>query len=181
MSSSDLLLHPVRLRIVQALVGTPMTPLALKDQLGDVAQATLYRHLKALHDGELIEVVEERRVRGGIENTYAVVETAVQLGEDDFADVSHDDHMRYFITFVGSLISGFGAYLDSGQPDYVADGVGYHQIPLWLSDEEFTELTAELSTALRSRFDNEPTSGRRRRLISTVLMPDARGGSATPT
>ena len=47
----DLLLHPVRLRIVQALVGSPMTPLHLKEQLGDVPQATLYRHLSQLFEG----------------------------------------------------------------------------------------------------------------------------------
>ena len=39
----DRLLNPIQLRIVQALVGDPMTPLQLNDRLGDVPQATLYR------------------------------------------------------------------------------------------------------------------------------------------
>ncbi len=35
----DLLLHPVRLRIVQALVGASLTPLQLKDRLGDAIES----------------------------------------------------------------------------------------------------------------------------------------------
>ena len=54
----DLLLHPIRLRIVQALVGEPMTPLQLKDRLADVPQATLYRHINQLAD-----VAIQRRLR----------------------------------------------------------------------------------------------------------------------
>lgn len=43
MTKVDLLLHPVRLRVVQALLGQEMTPQQLVDALGDVPQATLYR------------------------------------------------------------------------------------------------------------------------------------------
>jgi len=178
MSRRDLLLHPIRLRIVQSLVGRPMAPLALKDQLGDVAQATLYRHLKQLVDGGLIESIDERRVRGGIEHTYAVVEEAVQLTEEDFADASRDEHLRLFTAFVGSLIADFGAYLDKPQPNLAADGVGYQQVPLWLTDEEFAELAGELRDAVRSRFDHDPGPGRTRRLVTSIVMPDGRSTAA---
>jgi hypothetical protein len=63
---------------------------------------------------------------------------------------------------------------EAGDPDFVADGVGYRQVPLWLTDEEFTELAAEIGEAMRERLGNEPGDGRTRRLISTVLMPDVR-------
>ena len=72
-----------RLRIVQALVGAPMTPLQLRDLLGDVSQATLYRHLNQLADGGLVEVVDERPVRGRVERTYAVVSSKVSLTDAD--------------------------------------------------------------------------------------------------
>ena len=172
MRTRDLLLHPIRLRIVQALVGQPMTPLALRDRLGDVAQATLYRHIKHLHDGELIKVVRERQIRGGVEHTYAIVEEAVHLDGEQLEDATPDDHMRYFLTFIGTLIANYGAYLESGDPDLATDRVGYQQVPLWLTDDEFDEVAAELSHAVRSRFDNKPGHGRRRRLITSIVMPD---------
>lgn len=80
------------LRIVQALVGDPMTPLQLRDRLGDVPQATLYRHINQLAGGGLLEVVGERRIRGGIERTYRVVTSAVVLGDDELESATPDEH-----------------------------------------------------------------------------------------
>jgi hypothetical protein len=151
-----------------------MTPLRLKEALGDVPQATLYRHVNQLHEGGLLEVVEEQAVRGGVERTYGVVAEAVSLGPDDYEGATAQDHLRYFTTFVGTLIEAFGAYLDQGAPDYAADGVGYRQVPLWLTDEELEEVTEELRSVLRRAVHNQPTPSRRRRLLTTIIMPDVR-------
>ncbi len=171
---ADLLLHPVRLRIVQALVGRAMTATEVKELLGDVAQATLYRHLKQLTEGGLLEVVGERQVRGGVERTYQVVVEAVSLGGDDLAGVDADDHFRYFATFVGTLLADYAHYLTADQIDLAEDRVGFRQTPLWLSDEELDKLIEEIGSAVRSRLDNSPGPGRRRRLLNTVIMPDDR-------
>ena len=170
----DLLLHPVRLRLVQALVGAPMTTLQLKDQLGDVPQATLYRHLNLLAEGGLLEVVEERPVRGGIERTYGVVTSSVALRDDALESATPEDHFRYFATFVGTLLHDFAAYLDTAEPALERDRVGYRQVPLWLTDDEFDALTAQMSRAVQEQVDNKPGPGRRRRLLSTIVIPDDR-------
>ncbi len=170
----DLLLHPIRLRIVQRLVSAPMTPLQLKDHLGDVPQATLYRHIKQLAEGGLIEVVEERPTRGGVERTYGVVNKAIALDDDDLASATPDDHFRYFATFVGTLMADFAGYLEGGTPNLARDRVGYRQVALWLTDDEFDSLTTTMAEAVQAHVDNEPSPGRRRRLLSTVVMPDDR-------
>ncbi len=170
----DLLLHPIRLRIVQALVGDAMTPLQLKDRLGDVPQATLYRHINQLADGGLLEVVSERPIRGGIERTYRVVTSAVALGEGDLESATIDEHFRYFATFVGTLLADFASYLESGKPALGEDRVGYRQQPLWLTDEELDALVKTMAAAVSEHVDNRPAPGRKRRLLSTVVMPDDR-------
>lgn len=156
-----------------------MTPLRLKEVLGDVPQATLYRHVNHLHDGGLLEVVDEQAVRGGVERTYGVVTEAVSLGPDEYQDATAEDHLRYFTTFLGTLIEAFGAYLGEGSPDFVADGVGYRQVPLWLTDDEFDEMTTALRSAVRGALHNQPTPERRRRLVTTIVMPDVRAPSQT--
>lgn len=156
------------------MLGSPMTPLRLKDALGDVPQATLYRHVNQLHEGGLLEVVDEQPVRGGVERTYGVVAEAVALGPEDYQHASNEDHLRYFTTFLGTLIDAFGAYLDTGGSDFVSDGVGYRQVPLWLTDEEFAAVVEALREAIRPVLDNAPAAGRRRRLITTIVMPDVR-------
>lgn len=170
----DALLHPVRLRIVQALVNQPLTATQLMEALGDVAQATLYRHIKQLEETGLIEVVAERPVRGGIERTFGAVTTAIALDDDDLAEATGDDHFRYFATFVGALLGDFGAYLASEPDSLTEDRVGYRQAAVWLSDDELDALIAELGAAVQARIDHEPAPGRRRRLITSILMPDAR-------
>lgn len=174
-TTRDLLLHPARLRIVQALVGRPMTPRQLIEQLGDVAQATLYRHLNQLQDGGLVEVAAERPVRGVVERTYRIVAEAVSLGNEDLAGATADDHFRYFGTFVATLLADFAAYLESGGPDLEADRVGYRQVPLWLTDGEFDALVQDMGRAVQARLANGPGPGRRRRLLSTIVVPDVRG------
>ena len=175
--SSDLLLHPVRLRIVQALVKRPMTPGGLKEVLGDVPQATLYRHIKTLENGGMLDVVAERQVRGTVERTYRVVETAVALSAEELADVGSDDHFRYFATFLGTLLADYSSYLETDKVDLAADQVGYRQIPLWLTDNEFDDFTTELRALIQQRLNNEPNPQRRRRLLTTIVMPDDRSSS----
>ena len=40
------------------------------DRLPDIPQATLYRHIAVLADAEVLEVADERRVRGAVERSY---------------------------------------------------------------------------------------------------------------
>lgn len=170
----DLLLHPTRLRIVQTLVGGAMTPQQLKQHLGDVAQATLYRYLNQLVDGGMLEVVQERSVRGSVERTYGVVATAVSLSAEELETATTEDHFRYFATFLGTLLADFATYLDGGDVELVADRVGYRQVPLWLTDQELDVMVTRMRGAMQEHLENQPGPGRRRRLISTIVMPDDR-------
>ena len=58
MASADLLLHPVRLRIVQAFLGDrALTTAELGTELPDVPPASLYRHVGVLVEGGVLAVV----------------------------------------------------------------------------------------------------------------------------
>ena len=175
-SRRDLLLHPVRLRIVETLAGQDMTPQELLDRLGDVAQATLYRHVNQLEAAGLIEVVDERQVRGGIERTYRVVDGATRLRPEDLEDATPSDMFQLFATFVGTLVSDFSAHLErqGDDLDVVGDRIGFSQVPLWLTDEEFDRMSAALADIIAPLAAHERTGDRRRRLLSIIVMPDDR-------
>ncbi len=173
---ADTLLHPVRLRIVQVLVGRQLTTQQLKEELSDVPQASLYRHVARLLDVGLLHVTEERAVRGGIERTYAVIESNVELGPAAFESATADDHLRYFATFVGSLVSGFERYLRSVESDRGPERVLYEQIPLWLTDDELADAAARWTELLEPLRANQPSDERRRTLLSLTLFPDASAG-----
>ena len=177
MTSVELLLHPVRLRIVQAFLGgRALTTQALRSELADVPPASLYRHVARLVDGGVLAVVAERRVRGAIERTYVLRLRAASVSPDEVASMSVEDQRQAFTAFVAGLLADFDRYLDRGDIDLRRDGVGYRMAGLWLDDNEFAELLAELVRVLEPRFANAPTAGRRRRILWTVLLP---AGEAT--
>jgi DNA-binding transcriptional ArsR family regulator len=169
----DLILHPVRMRIVMALVGKKLSAQELSETLKDVPQATLYRHINRLADAGLIEIVEERPVRGTLEKVYTLDTRKSHLGPEEVANLSKEDHLRYFMAFVATLLDDFSRYIhQSEEIDLVADGVGYQKFPLTLSDEEFKQMNQALNEALKPFFEKESAPGRRRRLFTFTVMPD---------
>ena len=177
MASADLLLHPVRLRIVQAFLGDrTLTTAALGGELHDVPTATLYRQVAVLADAGVLEVVGERRARGAVERSYRLVLEAASVPAAESAAMSGEDHRRAFTVFVAALLADFDRYLeraavDGAAPDLLGDGVGYRQAAVWLTDEEFGDFVAELRAVVTARMAHVPAEGRRRRVVSTVLMP----------
>jgi hypothetical protein len=171
-SSADLLLHPVRLRIVQAfLPDRELTTGQLRAELPDVPTASLYRHVTTLVDGKALEVVAERKVRGTFERTYRLNLANLRVTGEEAADMDADAHRRAFMTFVASLLGDFDRYLAREEIDLVADGVGYSQLVLNLTDAEFDELRVELREVLKRHAALPPGPGRVRRLLSTIVMP----------
>lgn len=172
MPRPDPMLHPVRLRIVQALLGDrTLTPAELASELGDVPVGSLYRHIAALTSAGVLHVVAERPVRGTVERTYALRHDAAHIDPAEWQSMSVEDHANTFRAFVAGLLSSYDSYLESGAPDIARDGVGYSVLPLWLSDDEFAEFGEELRGLLLSCASNEPRSDRRRRLFAAITMP----------
>ncbi|WP_106401235.1 helix-turn-helix domain-containing protein [Actinocorallia populi] len=168
---AELALHPVRIRALRAVSGGRRTTREIAALLPDVPQATLYRHLAALAQGGLLEVVEERRIGGTNERVYALPPGGATLSGEALAEATSEDHGRYFTAFVSSLLAEFSRYLAREQIDLVADGVGYQQLVLHLDDEEFAEFARGFTELVQPLIGNEPRPGRTPRLMATVFMP----------
>jgi Helix-turn-helix domain len=178
-ASADLLLHPVRLRIVQAFLGDrALTTTALRAELPEVPAGSLYRHVARLVDAGVLGVVSERRVRGALERTYVLRTSAARIGVDDLARMSRDEHRQAFLAFVAGLIGDFDRYLARDKIDPLRDGASYNLAAMWLDDAELAELARELTIVLQPRIANAPKPGRTRRVLATVLLP---GPDADPS
>lgn len=172
MPTAELLLHPVRLRIVQAFLSDrELTTGQLRAELPDVPTASLYRHVATLVDGDVLEVVTERKVRGTFERSYRLNLANANVTGEDAAAMTVDAHRRAFMTFVAALLADFDRYLARDGFDFARDGVGYRQVALNLTDAEFAEFAAELGEVLRRWMALPPGPGRVRRLLSSVVMP----------
>jgi len=172
MTSADLLLHPVRLRIIQAFLGDrALTTAELRNELTDVPPASLYRHIARLVDAGVLSVVSERRVRGALERTYVLRLAAATINLDELERMTHEDHRQAFMAFVAGLLGAFDRYLSHDNIDLLRDGVTYRMAGLWLDDAELAELARDMTRVLQPRLANPPRPGRRRRILGTVLIP----------
>lgn len=167
----EVIFHPVRMRIVTALNGRRRTTSQIASALPDVPQATLYRHLKRLLEAGLVSVVEQRPVRGVLEKVYALSEGAV-VSPESVARMTPDDWRQAFAAYTASLMGQFEVYLQSEPADLVADGVSFRTVPLFLSDAEAAQLLSDMRALLAFAGANGPAPDRRRRLFSTVLVPE---------
>ena len=174
MSTADLLLHPIRLRIVEAFLGDrSLTTSELRADLPDVPATSLYRHVARLVHAGVLSVVAERRVRGAVERTYVLRPAAARLDPAEVAKMTPEEHRRTFLAFIAGLIGDFDRYLTQDDVDPIRDGVSFNLAGMWLNDSELLELGRELYTVLQPRLANAPRPGRRRQLLATVLMPSA--------
>lgn len=172
MRPSELLLHPVRLRIVQAFLGDQLlTTGEVAAELGDVPPASLYRHVAALVEGGVLVVVDERRVRGAVERSYRLVTAAASVGPEDAAPMTVEQHRQAFSAFVLGLLGSFDRYLEKDDVDLGRDLVAYRQTAMHLTDAELRALLDDLGDVLAPRLALPPAPGRRRRVLTSVLLP----------
>ncbi len=172
-SKADIMLHPIRLKIVQTLInGRRLTVQEIGKQLNEVPQASLYRHLKQLVEAGIIVSVEENKVRGAMEKVYALTDGAESIDEDDFLNGSKEEHMDYFMRFIMTVLADFENYVDQENFNMVEDGVGYRKAVYYASDDEFKDFLNEMRNVVKKVIGNEPTESRRKRTLSTIMTTE---------
>ncbi|MFK2826589.1 helix-turn-helix domain-containing protein [Bacillus sp. B190/17] len=111
-SKADVILHLVRMRIVQTLInGRKLTVQQLGENLQDIPQATLYRHLKRMLHAKVIEVVEENPVRGAVEKVYALPKSSGSISAEEISNWNVEEHMDSFMKFFSIVLADFERYI----------------------------------------------------------------------
>jgi hypothetical protein len=170
--TADLLLHPVRLRIVQAFLGErALTTSQLSAELSDIPAASLYRQVARLVRAGVLQVLDERRVRGAIERTYVLRLAAAAIRPDEADAMTPGEHRQAFAAFVAGLQAAADRYVTRPDFDPIKDKATYRLNGMWLDDAEYDAMLADLVRVLAPRLANAPREGRRRRILGYVLLP----------
>lgn len=172
METLELLAHPVRLRIVHAMRGgRTLTTARLGALLPDVSKAMLYRHVDLLISAGVLELTEERRVRGAVERHFRLRSDRASADPAAAAAMGPDDHRRAFAAATAALVAEFSAYLDRDDADLSKDAVGYRQHAVWLNQDELNTLISALRDAILPTLGNASSTDRARYLLSPILFP----------
>jgi DNA-binding transcriptional ArsR family regulator len=173
-SKIDLIIHPVRLRILQAVGSERLTTQDLADRLADIPKSSIYRHIKLLLDGGYLAVSDTRPVRGVLEKVYAIAQRP-HIGPEDVGNLSAEQHLQYFNVFLMTLQQAFGSYLvqaeQGGAIDFVADRAGYTEVSFHASQDELDQFVGTVNQALMSLLQNKAAPDRRRQTFSTITHP----------
>ena len=169
---ADLIIHPIRLRVMHLLGQKPMTTAELDGLMPDVAISSLYRHIKKLLDADMIEVAETHLVKGTPEKTYRLLQ-APHLTVEDIKTMTKEDHLRYFSSYVAGLVKDFKAYLDSQESlDMLADRAGYSEALFFASTDELDELFKPFREKLNKLINQPSKPGRRLRKLVFINHPE---------
>lgn len=171
----DLILHPVRFRILRLLGSDSLTTQQISDRLTDVPKSSIYRHLKLLLEGGVVDVAETRLVHGIQEKRYQLVQPT-HLEAADMAGLSADEHIQYFTAYVMTLLQDFSYYLKDAETaasgiDMMADRVGYTEVILQASPAELDVFLEEINEAVRKLLNNEPGPDRRPFKLAVITHP----------
>ena len=171
---ADLLLHPIRFQVITALSSRHMTARELADAIPDAPLTTLYRHINALVEGGLLQVVGEEQIRGTVERTYAVA-ALPSLKSEDLNGMTRQDYQQAFLIYLSTLMSAGRKYLDSKSEnetfDPLKDGVDLSIGTLNLSEEEFRSMNQRILEILIPATSNPPAPGRKPRFFTYLFLP----------
>jgi hypothetical protein len=171
-TKADLITHPLRARILAALMGRQLTTGQIAALVPEIPLPSLYRHIKTLLEGAAIQVVEEVRVNGALAKVYATVPGMTRLTPHDVKEAGKAEHLQYFTTFLNTLAQTFQTSLESGDLEEYATLMSATVLPLHLSPEEVREFQKQMGDFLRPWQDLMPSPERKRLLLSLTLFPD---------
>jgi DNA-binding transcriptional ArsR family regulator len=177
---TELILHPIRMRIFLTLAKQNLTPLQLYEELVNVPQATLYRHLNKLVQAEILRVVGERPVRGTVEKVYGINTETMNLENKDVLQASREELLELFTNFVMGKVRDFATYLQRDEINLIEDKISFRQAPLYLNEDEFNDLAFAVGQAFNKHLANKPAPGRKSINWTNIIIPGPEEDSSRP-
>jgi len=171
MNKADLIIHPARLQILQALATGALNTGELAERLPGLPKSSIYRHLRVLLEGGAVEVADTRPVKGTLEKFYRL-SGPFHLSQADLAGATREDHLRYFVMFLSSQLQSFAEYLEASPAfDFQADHTGYSEGSFYASPAELDQILTALGQSIRAAGSYAPQTGRRRHKIAIITHP----------
>lgn len=169
---ADLITHPIRARILTALLGRPLTTQQIAHLLPDVPMPSIYRHVRLLAENGILTAVEEVRVNGALSKVYAVDKGQTRIDKEDIPDATSADHMRYFTTFLNTLAESFRGYLEHEPEPAWVERIHCLMEPLHLDPAEHAAFLEALQVFMKPWREKAPSAERQRLIFAHLLLPD---------
>lgn len=164
-NSGDILLNPIRMRIIQHMSDKKARTVgSLSELMNDIPRTTLYRHINILHEQGYLTVTNEIRVRGTYEREYMLNLEALQ---EVVAEEAIQENVNVFLL---KLLADFDRYFkEKGNP--MKDRLFLSANNLLLSDSEYELFIDDIFEVVKKHVNYEPNQERKPRMLSIISSP----------
>lgn len=174
----EILMHPVRLKICQALLRnkeTGLTPLEMVKILKDVPQATLYRHIQVMVDSGIVSVIKEKKVKSVSEKYYALNEDEIRIDGKEWGKVSSEEKLDYISYYQLLLMTQYQNYLEKlEEQNCQEDRSTFSVVELKIDEEHFTQFQNELNELMIKYYHTKSTEiDSPVRTIAITIIPES--------
>lgn len=166
------LTNPIRSRIFFEVHSKEVaTTKNLLEAFPDIAQPTMYRHIKAMLDEGLLKVTDTKKIRGAVEKSYSI---NLDFGGDIERIVMENDgngYLQLFSQYMIGVLAEFAAYSNSKDINIIEDVSAFSTAPIYATNEELLEACTKISEIIMPLINNEPTKDRKLRSFCTIITP----------
>lgn len=161
----DVIMNPVRQRIIQYLILNQKGSVnEISKELFDIPRPSLYRHIRLLLETNIIEIIEEKAIRGTVKKIYGLVKHS----PDEF---SRKDISLLIQNSLISILSSFVRYFEQEDSDPMKDMLSLSTSTLLLSDEEYLDMMKRIGQIYNEVIYNKPQENRKPRCITIISSP----------
>ncbi len=164
---SQVLLNPIRMRIVQHLATREQATAGdLGSLMPDIARTTLYRHLNKLVKADVLTVISENRVRGAVEKVYSLNSSTLSSAN------TTENARRNAFSFLMQLYADFDRYFSGTEADPGKDKIFLNKTVLMMNDQEYDQFLEDLRSLLVRYFEREQSPESIPRNIAIISAPN---------
>ncbi|RVT58850.1 helix-turn-helix domain-containing protein [Niallia taxi] len=177
-NKAEALIHPVRIKISQALIRSGengLTPLEMVKMIKDVPQATVYRHIQVMLDAGIIRIVKEKKVRSVVEKYYVLNAEEAKLKGEDWKNATMEEKLNYFSYYQITLLNQYESYLAKLKDQERTEDLSTFSLAEMKLDEksfhhfqqELNELIVKYHNSSQTNNDSEPF-----RTVAITIIPE---------
>jgi DNA-binding transcriptional ArsR family regulator len=150
--------HPVRVKALVVLVERTASPKEIADELGEKI-GTVSHHVHELRKMGLIQLVDEKRVRGAVEHFYRAVLRPIWSNEQ-WAELSVEERMRFAAWTMQLILCDAAEAMDAGTFNTRSD-THTSRTPLYLDEQGWREVGQIQDEALDAIFQVQEAAAQR--------------------
>ncbi|MBS1706577.1 MAG: helix-turn-helix domain-containing protein [Armatimonadetes bacterium] len=169
-SKLDLVIHPVRSRIVSLVTDRELTATAIADLMPDVPRPSVYRHVNRLAAAGVLKIVREAKVRGATEKWLQVADDRSQLNLDEIKQMSSEERWALVNNLLLMLSADYRNALIKAQHELASPMIC--SLALHLTDKERQEFWKDLLQLVQRHKLGKGPEGRSRFSLGAALLPD---------